>query len=128
MRNLSNLSDVYISLTDLYTYLKQYKKGEIAGMNAIKYADSLDNAFMSMRSYLSVGKLEYQKGDTRNAIKNLKKSIEIATADFGDAFFLSRAYKSLGAAYEKNGDFQMAYTAFKKYDTLRSTVFTAESD
>lgn len=124
----NNLSDVYISLVDLYAFLNQLNKAEEAGKNAIKYAYLLDNAFMLMRSYLSVGELQIQNGNYPAAIENIQKSIEVATPNFGDGFFLSKAYKSLGKAYAKNEQYQAAYKAFSEYDSLNRIVFTAEAD
>lgn len=124
----NNLSDVYISLVDLYIFLNQFKKAEEAGKNAIKYANLLDNAFLLMRSYLSVGELQIQIENHPAAIENIQKSIEVATPIFGDGFFLSKAYKSLGEAYAKNEQYQEAYKAFSEYDSLNRIVFTAEAD
>lgn len=124
----NNLSDIYISLVDLYAYLGQLKKAEEAGENAVKYAYLLDNAFMLMRSYLSVGELQNQNGNYEDAIENINKSISVATTDFGDGFFLSKAFGSLGTAYAGNGQYKEAYEAFFKYDSLKSSVFTAEAD
>ena len=124
----NNLSDVYISLVDLYAFLKLYDKAEKAGENAIKYAYLLDNAFMLMRSYLSVGELQNRNGNYQAAINNLNRSISVATGDFGDDFYLSKDYGSLGKAYANNGQYKQAYEAFEKYDTLKSLVFNAEAD
>ena len=124
----NNLSDVYISLVDLYVFLNEFKKAEEAGENAVKYAYFLDNAFMLMRSYLSVGELQIQNKNYPAAIKNIQKSIEVATPNFGDSFFLSKAYHSLGIAYAEYNRFKEAYEAFSKYDSLNSLVFTAEAD
>lgn len=124
----NNLSDVYISLVDLYAFLNLYDKAEKAGENAIKYAYLLDNAFMLMRSYLSVGELQNRNGNYQAAINNLNRSISVATGDFGDDFYLSKAYGSLGKAYANNGQYKQAYEAFEKYDTLKNLVFTADAD
>lgn len=124
----NNLSDIYISLVDLYVFLNQFNKAEEAGKNAIKYAYLLDNAFMLMRSYLSVGELQIQNKNYPAAIENIQKSIEVATPVFGDGFFLSKAYKSLGEAYAKNEQYQEAYKAFSDYDSLNRIVFTVEAD
>lgn len=51
----NNLSDIYISLVDLYRLLKNTDKAEDAAENAVKYAYLLDNSFLLMRSYLSMG-------------------------------------------------------------------------
>lgn len=83
----NNLSDVYISLVDLYAFLNQLNKAEEAGMNAIKYAYLLDNAFMLMRSYLSVGELQSENGNYPGAIENIQKSIEVATPNLETDFF-----------------------------------------
>jgi two-component sensor histidine kinase len=124
----NNLSDVYISLVDLYAYLNTYKKAEKAGFNAVKYAELLDNGFMLMRSWLSIGKLQNLQGKYKDAIVSLQKCIEVATADFGDGYFLSQAYEALGKAYAGNHNYMEAYKAFSKYDGLKGEIFTAESD
>ncbi|MCG2459276.1 histidine kinase [Flavobacteriaceae bacterium F89] len=124
----NNLSDIYISLTDLYADLSQFRKGEEAGKKALKYAQLLDNNFMVMRSWLSLGKLQILEGKYPTAIESLTQCIKVATDKFGDAYYLSQAYNALGKAYAGNHDYQNAYQAFDRYDKLKSKVFTAESD
>ena len=124
----NNLSDVYISLIDLYAYLGEFKKAERAAKNALKFAELLTNSFMEMRSWLSIGKLYNIEGKYKLAINSLNACIRIATEDFGDDFYLSVAYKALGKAYAESSQYEKAYQAFKKYDTYKSEVFTAESN
>ena len=124
----NNLSDVYISLVDLYAYLGKYRKAESAGLNAVKYATYLDNDFMLMRSWLSIGKLQNLQGKYKYAIESLQKSLDVATAEFGDEYYLSQVYEALGKAYAGNHDYMEAYKAFSKYDGLKKEIFTAESD
>tara|TARA_R110000765_G_scaffold399734_1_gene494503 strand:- start:5135 stop:7096 length:1962 start_codon:yes stop_codon:yes gene_type:complete len=124
----NNLSDVYISLVDLYTYLREFEKAMEAGRSAVKYAELLENNFMIMRSWLAIGKMQNKKGNCAEAIEGLKKSITVATEDFGDAYYLSQAYNELGRAYAKNNDYKNAYSAFSVYDSLKNEVFTAEAD
>ena len=124
----NNLSDVYISLVDLYSYLNEYEKAEEAGFNALKYAQLLDNNFMVMRSLLSIGKLQNLQGKFISSIENLEKSIVVATEDFGDEYYLSQAYETLGKSYAGNHDYQKAYLALAKYDELKNRIFTAEAD
>ncbi|MEH6762376.1 MAG: histidine kinase dimerization/phosphoacceptor domain -containing protein [Maribacter arcticus] len=124
----NNLSDVYISLVDLYSFLGDFENAMEAGRNAIKYAELLENNFMIMRSWLAIGKMQNKKGNSAEAIEGLKKSITVATDDFGDAYYLSDAYNELGRAYAKNNDYKNAYSAFSVYDSLKNEVFTAEAD
>lgn len=124
----NNLSDIYISLVDLNTHLAKYQEAEKAGKNAIKYADLLDNNFMEMRAWLSVGKLHNKQGKYSAAVADLRRSIAIATDDFGDEYYLSQAYQALGKALAGIGNYREAVEAFDRYDTLRDRVFTAESD
>ncbi|WP_456442627.1 tetratricopeptide repeat-containing sensor histidine kinase [Psychroserpens sp.] len=124
----NNLSDVYISLTDLYSYLSNYKKAAEAGKNAVKYAELLENNFMIMRSWLSIGKSQLKERDFNTAIISLKKCIQIATVDFGDEYYLSQAYEALSQAYFSNNDYENAYKALAEYDKLKSLVFTKEAD
>ncbi|MBD1261094.1 ATP-binding protein [Maribacter polysiphoniae] len=124
----NNLSDVYISKVDLYSYLNEFGKATEAAGNALKYAELLDNGFMLMRSWLAIGKLQNIQGMYISAIESLNKSIAIATEDFGDGYFLSQAYETLGKAYAGNHNYQEAYQAFAVYDDLKDKVFTAEAD
>ncbi|MDY7395095.1 histidine kinase dimerization/phosphoacceptor domain -containing protein [Aureibaculum sp. 2210JD6-5] len=124
----NNLSDIYISLIDLYAYLNEFEKAETAGKNAIKYAELLNNNFLLMRSWLSLGKTQNLEGKYASAIESLQKSITIATDDFGDNYYLSQAYNSLGRAYAGNHNYREAYAAFAEYDALSNKVFTAEAD
>lgn len=124
----NNLSDIYISLADLYAYLNRYEEAENASLSAIKYAELLDNSFMLMRSWLSMGKIQHLQGKYKMAITSLQKSIAIATDDFGDEYYLSEAYETLGKAFAGNHNYMEAYRAFSEYDGLKKEIFTAESD
>ena len=124
----NNLSDVYISLVDLNAYLKQFEAAETAGVNAVKYAELLENNFMIMRSWLAIGKLQNLQGKSEEAIQSLQKSIEVATEDFGDEFYLSQAYEALAFAFAATQAYQKAYQAFIKYNELKNRIFTAEAD
>ncbi len=124
----NNLSDTYISLVELYAFLGQFEKATETGVKALKYADLLENEFMVMRSWLTIGKLNFLQGNYDSSIENIQKSINIASDDFGDAYYLSEAYEILGKAYAGNQNFQKAYIAFAQYDTLKNRIFTAEAD
>jgi len=124
----NNLSDVYISLVDLYTFLGEFDNAEEAGENAVKYAELLENNFMVMRSWLSVGKMHNAKSNYKEAVNALERCITVATDDFGDAYYLSLAYKEFGMAYAGINQYKKAYEAFSHYDTLNDEVFTAEAD
>lgn len=124
----NNLSDVYISLVDLNAYLKQFEAAESAGAYAVKYAELLENNFMIMRSWLSIGKLQNLEGKSKEAIQSLQKCIKVATRDFGDEYYLSQAYEALGFAFAATQAYEEAYQAFIKYDKLKDSIFTAEAD
>ncbi|WP_373515911.1 tetratricopeptide repeat protein [Persicitalea sp.] len=124
----NNLSDIYISLVDLHTYLNKYQQAEKSGKNAIKYAELLSNNFMEMRAWLSMGKLHNKQGDFTEATADLRRSIAIATDDFGDEYYLSQAYQALGEALAGSGNYREAVEAFNHYDKLKDKVFSAESD
>ncbi|MCM4169143.1 Serine-protein kinase RsbW [Arenibacter antarcticus] len=124
----NNLSDIYISLVELYCYQNNYEAAEKAGKRAIKYANLLENTFLLMRAHLSVGKLQNLQGKYSSAIVSLQKSIEVATENFGDDYYLSQAYETLGKALAGNHNYMEAYKAFSEYDKLKKKVFTAESD
>ncbi|GGW40405.1 tetratricopeptide repeat-containing sensor histidine kinase [Arenibacter certesii] len=124
----NNLSDIYISLVELYCHQNNFEAAENAGNNAIKYAQLLENTFLLMRAYLSVGKSQNLQGKYSAAILSLQKSIEVATVNFGDDYYLSQAYETLGMAFAENHNYMEAYKAFSEYDKLKKKVFTAEAD
>lgn len=123
----NNLSDIYISLSDLYGRSNRYPEGEAAALSAIEYSERLNNNFMLMRSWLSLGKLQNLQAKYLSAISSLQTSIDVATEEFGDAFFLSDAYQNLGKAYAGSHNYKDAYLAFETYDNLQKEVFTAEA-
>jgi tetratricopeptide (TPR) repeat protein len=124
----NNISDVYISMVDLMAKLNRLDEAENAGQNALKYARLLDNNFMTMRSLLAIGKLQNLQGRYESAIGTLQNCIEVATDHFGDEYFLSQAFETLGKADAGNHSYQEAYQAMARYDQLKNQIFTAEAD
>jgi two-component sensor histidine kinase len=124
----NNLCDVYISMVYLKSYLNDFDAADLAGENAVKYGQLLDNNFMLMRSWLSIGKSQNLQGKYISAIESLERSLNIATEDFGDDFYLSQAYEALGKAYAGNHNYREAYQAYAEYDKLKKEIFTAEAD
>ncbi len=124
----NNLSDIYISLVDLYTELNQYEAAEVAGEQAIKYANLIENDFLLMRSFLALGRLKLFQGKNEEAIEILNRSLEVATPEFGDKFYLSQAYERLSRAYAKSHNYKDAIEAFAVYDSLKKQVFVENSN
>ena len=123
----NNLSDIYISMIDLYTELNEYEAAEIAGEKAIKYGNLIKNDFLLMRSFLSIGRLKLFQGKNKEAIDILNKSLEVATPEFGDKFYLSQVYERLGQAYAKNHSYKNAMEAMAVSDSLKKEVFAENS-
>ena len=119
----NNLSDSYISLVDLYTELNQYEEADAAGREAIKYANLIDNDFLLMRSYLAMGRLNLFQGKYNEAIVLLNLSLEVATPEFGDKFYLSKVHYRLGKAYGGSHNYKDAIASFGIYDSLKKLVF-----
>lgn len=124
----NNLSDIYISLVDLYTELNQYEAAEVAGEQAIKYANLIENEFLHMRSLLAIGQLKLFQGKYKEAIIILNRSLEVATPEFGDKFYLSQAYERLSRAYAKSHNYKDAIDAFAVYDSLKKEVFLENAE
>jgi two-component sensor histidine kinase len=124
----NNLADIYISLCEVYTLTNDYPKAEVSARNAIRYSALLKNNFMSMRSWLELGKLQNLMNQPVLAIASLEKCLTVATDRFSDKYFLHIAYKELGNAYSQIGDYKKANAAFIKYDQLKDSVFSAEAD
>jgi two-component sensor histidine kinase len=124
----NNMADIYISLGDLFIKTGEHKDAMANVKEAIRYSSLLDNDFMLMRSWLSLGKLQNLENQEKDAILSLRTCLAVATEKFGDAFFLHQVYRELGKAYAATGDFKQSYAAFLTYDRLKDSVFTAEAD
>jgi two-component sensor histidine kinase/uncharacterized protein HemY len=123
----NNLSDIYISLVDLYTETNRYEEAERAGEEAVRYANLIDNDFLLMRSWLAIGRLRLYQGRYSEAIETLKRSLEVATDDFGDKFYLYQVYERLSKAYAKNHKYKEAHYNLAIYDSLKKEVFLDHS-
>jgi len=53
----------------------------------------------------------------------LSKSLEVATPEFGDKYYLSQAYERLSRAYAKSHNYKDAIDAFAVYDSLKKKCF-----
>ncbi len=124
----NNLSDSYIALTDLYSQIGDFENSEISGKEALKYAELLQNEFMIVRSLHSLGKLKNKLGEYAEAVAYLELSIQTATADFGDIYYLSLIHRDLSEAFEGAKRIEESLNAFKKYNELNQLVFNTEAD
>jgi len=124
----NNLSDTYIALAELNGELGNFSNAEYAANEALKYAELLENDFMIMRSLLQLGRLKNYMGEFDFAIEYLQKSIEIATPDFGDKFYLGLAYEEISKAYEGNNRLKESLQAYKIHNRFHEDVFNEEAD
>jgi len=124
----NNLSDTFIALANLQAKMGDFSDAHTSGLEALRYAELLNNDFMIMRSYLALGKVSNASRDFLKASDYLETSIIEATENFGDKFYLSLVYEELSKAYEGSESFQKALTASRKSDELRRDVFTAEAE
>ncbi|MDH3246960.1 MAG: tetratricopeptide repeat protein, partial [Saprospiraceae bacterium] len=124
----NNLSDTYISLIDLYTEIGEYDLALSASNEATHYAELLNNNFLLMRAWLSIGRLQNLQENYQEAVHSLNHCLMIATPEFGDEFFLHQVYKELAHANAKLGNFEEAFRAYSRYDETKDSVFTAEAD
>jgi two-component sensor histidine kinase len=124
----NNLSDAYISLIDLYADKGEFSLASEAGQKAIELAERIDNDFLLMRSYLSLGRMQNLQGRFKSAIENLERSLDIASSDFGDKFFMSQLYENLARAHAGNHNYKDAIEAFSEYDRLKDQLFTEEAE
>ncbi len=124
----NNLSDSYIALSELNTRKGDFQAAIFSGKEALKYAELLENGFMVVRSYLSLGKASNAAGNFTEAADFLGKSIQAATPDFGDKYFLSQVYLELSKALEGSKQYAKALEATRTYDQLSQEVFTDKAN
>jgi len=124
----NNLSDNYIALANLQSRLKNFLEARKSGLAALRYAELLENDFMIMRSYLALGKVSNAAGDFGTAAQYLEISIEKATENFGDKYYLSLVYDELSKSYEGSKAFEDALKTSKKSNQLQDEVFTLKAD
>ncbi len=121
------LCNVYISLIDLNTDLSAFKNANAMAEDATRYANLLGNDFVKMKLWVAIGKLENQEKKYDKAVQSLQRSISLASLNFGDKLYLQRAFKELAIAYSGLQDYDKSYSAFLKYDQLKSEVSTSEA-
>ncbi len=124
----NNLSDTYISLIDMHSEVGEFDKALLAGEKAVEWAQRIENDFLLMRSYLSLGRMQNLQGKFASAVESFSKSLEIATPEFGDKFFLSQLYEGLARAYVGIHLYKEALEAFSEYDRLKDELFTEEAE
>lgn len=124
----NNLSDTYISLINLFAELGEFEEASLAGESAVELAERIDNDFLLMRSYLSLGRMQNLQGKFASAVESFRKSLDIATPEFGDKFFLSQLYEGLARAYAGTHSYKEALEAFSEYDRLKDQLFTEEAE
>ena len=124
----NNLSDTYISLIDMHSESGEFEKARLAGEKAVEWARRVDNDFLLMRSYLSLGRMQNLQGKFASAVESFSKSLEIATPEFGDKFFLSQLYEGLARSYAGIHLYKEALDAFSEYDRLKDELFTEEAE
>lgn len=124
----NNLSDTHIALSELYVKKGDFQVAISSGLEALKYAELLENEFMIVRSYLSLGKASNGAGNFTEAADFLGKSIQAATPEFGDKYFLSLVYFELSKALEGSKQFAKALEATRKYDQLSKQVYTDKAN
>ncbi|MDP2058682.1 MAG: sensor histidine kinase, partial [Flavobacteriaceae bacterium] len=76
---------------------------------------------------VAIGKLENQEKKYDKAVQSLQRSISLASLNFGDKLYLQQAFKELAIAYSGIQDYDKSYSAFLKYDQLKSEVSTSEA-
>ncbi|MDZ4148682.1 MAG: histidine kinase dimerization/phosphoacceptor domain -containing protein [Flavobacteriaceae bacterium] len=121
------LCNVYISLIDLNTDLSAFKNANAMAEDATRYANLLGNDFVKMKLWVAIGKLENQEKKYDKAVQSLQRSISLASLNFGDKLYLQQAFKELAIAYSGIQDYDKSYSAFLKYDQLKSEVSTSEA-
>jgi len=124
----NNISDTFIAFSNLQTQLGNYPEAKISGLEALRYAELLENDFMIMRSYFSLGKVSFASQDYLEASNYFETSITKVKEDFGDKFYLSLVYEELSKAYEGAGAFEKALLTSRKSEEFRKDVFTAEAE
>lgn len=124
----NNLSDTYISLIDLHAERGEFEKARMAGEEAVKWAELIDNDFLLMRSYLSIGRMQNLQGRFGTAVESFENSLEVATTEFGDKFYLSLLYEGLARAYAGTHSYKEALDAFSEYDRLKDELSTEEAE
>ncbi len=106
----------------------EYEKAIENFEESLRYSQLLNNAFMEMRTLMTHGRLMNLINKPDKAIESLNKSLEVASKQFGDKYWLQIVYHELSKAYVKLRDYKKAYNHFTIYDILKEELFTAQSE
>ena len=121
----NDISLAYIHLGFLYLDQKQYTKATKYADLTLKYAKKYGLKIMQADAYVLKAKIY----SAMERYQDLKKWVEIGIA-FSDSigYFEPDLYNLQATAYEKTGDFKLAYLAQTKFHQLKDSLFTLDKE
>jgi PAS domain S-box-containing protein len=117
---LSNIGGVYEAYGDQKKALDYYQ-------NSLKTGQELKNNTLIIASMINVGRIHVLNKNYTLALEYYNNSLELSQK-FGFVSFTNDIYKYLSELYEKLNNSQKALDYFKKYDSLKSTLLSKETN
>ncbi len=124
----NNLSDAYLTETEINIQKGQLNAAASSGQNALRYAQKLNNAFMQMRSYLAYGKVLNEQMKYSEAVNTLERGLAIASDKFGDKYWLAQTHREISIAQDGIGDHQAAYQSLIKSNDYQAAYLTTDAN
>ncbi|MBI5540156.1 MAG: tetratricopeptide repeat protein [Bacteroidia bacterium] len=116
---LLNMGDVYFNQENYYKALTNYQ-------NALKIVKSINNNIRVSLVLLQIGQTYQAIGNNAIAEKYYKNSIDVATKiDYNQVIL--EDFKNLYLLYKKQNRLSTAIEFYEKYNNLKDTLFTTES-
>ncbi len=121
------LMSIYINMAKIFFEDKDYQKAEEYYDLAEKIANEKTNIQELRAIYMGKSMIYSEKNDFPKAIKFIHKSITFAKIR-GNLSILMYNYDYISRLYEKNNQFDSALFYLKKYNSIKDSTFTIETN
>ncbi|NUM49650.1 MAG: tetratricopeptide repeat protein [Flavobacteriales bacterium] len=116
-----NLVSLYDNMGSVYKLKKQNKTALSFYLKAMNIADSLGNENSKSSLYCNLGLLHIEMGKYNDAISYCLKEYELAVK-MKNVSNISSACNCLYSAYDKKGNFPLAFKYYKEYILYRDSI------
>lgn len=120
-----NIPDALSNLGNIYLKRKEYDKALDFQNQALQYDLKANNLIGMVETYASFGSIYLELGNYKEAYRYLMLSLKL-TVELDMKSRRSEIYEIISRYYEKIGNVNKAFEYFKKYTTLKDSIFTVE--
>ncbi len=124
--NENNKSYFKLHLAELYSQMGYYSAASNFLSQVIEYYIVTNNKIGQIKSFLEISKLYKNQNKLNEAIENAQKALKISKK-LNILNLQIKSYYFLSSIYSENEQIDLALFSYKKYSTLRDSIFSENS-